>query len=1518
MKRLYALLTILLFSLPISLKAGYLHSHLVETLKNKKSNDIVRVIVHVKGYPDFSSFKENDYAGKRAYLKEYTRLTQEPIIDYIRKVYPEAKIIKQYWVFNGFVAELPKWLIEDLAARDDIDYIVDDYKIQLIQPQEYTKTAYPSGSEQVPWDRKLMNAHKAWEMGYTGKGVVLGIMDTGSDVKHPALKNKWRGIQAWDDEAYGMSTPEDHEGHGTSCSSIMVGEYNLGIAPGAKYIVVAILDSSGSGSLTGIHNGFSWIANLPDSLKPRIVSNSWGMDDWDNTEFWTDCLTWRNLGILPVFAAGNNSVAPDSQDTPGTFPTVLSVGATDKRDQILDYSGRGGAPQQSPWDSTGAWYTPDWNFHKPDVTAPADPVLAASPGGNYINDFNGTSSATPHVAGLAALILQKNPDLTLSQLYKIIRDNTYKPWAHVRDFPNDTFGWGRVDAYKALMNTPDPTTPDIFIDTVLIGDRNGDGDGFLDPGEDSIDLNIYLTNWGTTATNVQPYITYTSSSYLTINSSPAPIRTMNKYDTLAATFNVSLNASQPESSYIYLTLKITDDEGDTLYRFFHIFVPMQDKPATTDTLINDDGNASYNTGNDSHYANWDYFAEKFEVAAPCSLKAIQLYWDGTATAETLFVWHHNADYDAPDSTLWGWTLIDVNTADAWTTVTLNSPIYIGQAGYFWVGVRKSTSTAVPWQDDDAAPDGVNLSTTNRLDPSSWDDRNWWYTFMMRPIVETEPITKPKITEVTSYRIDDSEYGNDNGYIDPDEKVALYVALKNIGIAATNATAKLYCADSTTEQRVRIIDSTAYIGEIQNGDEGGTNNSDPFVIQLIDSFVEDMSGTDPSFMLVINYNYGGGGSGTDTVNFTISGPWTPKSYTEYFYPMGSGGLYLLNDAGWSYYFATFAQFGIDTLDSVYIDSVYIYGYNNGSSSKTLEFYIWDTDPVNFTPRNILYQGSVSLASGASGWQVFEVGKWVPGYFWYGQNSSVLSTGSGLHPVWWGGPLIGNNYTLVSSSATDWSSLAGAVYLPLSGYMEITHHHPQISYYRPQNWAWPIVVSNSSGDYGNTNVVYGDTTVYISGWVALERTDSAAIIRSGDTMWNYLFLDNYSRGAVYLSGPDTLPGWSYTYYTDFVDTIQSGRHTLYVGLDWNHVIPSNVFNDYLRYWGQPYTFRPLWRMQPYTVYKSKDLAPELFGVSGGYNHQADIYRVRVNAPSWYVVAMRNYGYGQSSDSIDLDLRLYTDEPTSSTTGFTHAVEASMHGPDTIEVIGIAGMDISTSSNFWFGVNSFGTIRDSYFIELAAPTYFLEYSPTGSPLAITMNTNDMAHVEDLYIPGGTGNVSITVTNKSTTQDIAVYLLGTNYDPAEDPYKTLDEAYAKADANGAGGDETITFNVTTADTFALLIINKNPTQSKATFDLEISNVGSALRVNEDNTPEITHPMLLVQNPVNQNAAALTFALPEKEQVEINLFDLSGRKVQSVFNGIANAGYHTYTLRDLRAGIYFVSMRTSNTHLVRKFIVIK
>ena len=1509
-------LLFLLVMVPSLLTAGWIHPHLQRKLDSMKDTDRIRVVVHLAERYNLAPFKEDDYQGKREYIKYVAEKSQKPLIDWL-STKESLSDLKTYWVFNGFAVTLTKKTILELAKKEEVEYIIDDYYRKWIDDYPHELTTYPPGGDEMPWDILIMNADKVWRIGYKGQGIVVGNMDTGVDPTHPVLRDNFRGIQAWYDAVYGMTTPEDHEGHGTATISHLAGKFNIGVAPEATWIAVAILDSSGGGTITQIHNGFQWVADLPDSLKPQIMSNSWGMDDWDNQEFWDDCRIWKEMGIFPIFAAGNSSAAPDSQDTPGTFPTVMSVGATDPDDNITSYSGRGGAPDLNPWNDPQYWYQPDWNLHKPDVVAPADPTTAAAPGGGY-QSFNGTSSATPHAAGEAALILSKNPGLSLSELYKIIRDNTKLVSPEHYDYPNDTTGWGRVDAYKAIINTPEPTTPHVVIEEVSIDDSGGDNDGELDPGE-SVNLEIKLKNLGASASQVDGELVFDTLlnhfHTITYHEPRAAFGSIGHNETsISSDISIEASSLTPESAYVYFTLKLTVD-GQNYYRFFNIFVPMQNQPARTDTLVNDNGNPYWNTGNDGEYANWNYFAERYEVAAPCSLTAIQVYFDATTSQETLFVWKHNSEYNAPDSEIWGYKVISVNTADAWTTVAIDPPIYVGSAGYFWVGISKdpSSANAVPYQDDDAPPQGINLSTNNRMDPSSWTMRDYWYTFTMRPIVKTEPITSPSITMVSDYRLDDSDFGNGDGYIDPGEKASLRVSLKNIGVVAHNVQGILRPADATTEDNVIIIDSTASFGTVKHGVNGGTNDSDPFVIQFFDE--SNMQGWDPQFKLILTYNYGtdNSSSGSDTVNFTVSGPWAPEANLQYFYSMGSGGLWLISGLVTGYY-ATFAQFGMAPEDSIYVDSVYIYAYNAGRLNATMNFYIWENDPVNNVPGSIIFQTSRTVARNTSEWWSIAVQRKLPGVFWYGQNANISATRD-VEPIFWGSQLIGQ-FTYVDGD-NNWSGGPdiGWVSLPISGYWEIAHDHPSISYYAPQGWDWPIVPSHTSGDTTVPSLLYGDTTLYISGWVCLNRSAVDAIIETGDTLWNYLFLDNYSRAATYLPGLDTLSGWEYTYYKGYADTIPPGRHTLYVGLDWDHVVSSNIYNNYLRYWGQQYVFMPRTSLPANAPLLSEEKAPDLTGPGTGYYFNSDVYKFYLNANSWVGIAVKNEHYGQSGDSIDIDLRLFTDAPTSAYDGFTNAVEASNLGPDNIEYILVWGGDNGYSGYLYPGVYSFGESRDKYYIEKAVPEYYMVYGG-GLTERVDLNPDDIIHVENILITAGS-KATIPVNVISGTADIAVGLYSIKNGSIIDPFKNTLEYVAYADDNGPGSGETISYTPSTTDTFALVIIQKQPGSSTTT--VEIGSLSQSLPIGEHYDEPVASRLIFHVPAILRSSGSILLNLPAESRVTVSMYNIQGRKVAVLKEGKVRAGMYRLTPpRDLRAGIYFVVLDTESKRMVKKTVVIK
>ncbi len=144
---------------------------------------------------------------------------------------------------------------------------------------------------------------------------------------------------------------------------------------------------------------------------------------------------------------------------------------------------------------------------------------------------------------------------------------------------------------------------------------------------------------------------------------------------------------------------------------------------------------------------------------------------------------------------------------------------------------------------------------------------------MRPIVKTLEVTTPFIAGVTSTRIDDRYWGNDNGYVDPGERVSLKISLKNLGITAERAVGYLYPLDQATADSVFIAKDTSYFGTIYNGE--GNNDGDPFVIEFIKW--SGLSGFEPQFILVIRYNYGSDlrNEKEDTVNFTLTGPFMTR-------------------------------------------------------------------------------------------------------------------------------------------------------------------------------------------------------------------------------------------------------------------------------------------------------------------------------------------------------------------------------------------------------------------------------------------------------------------------------------------------------------------------------------------------------------------------------------------------------------------------------------------------------------------
>jgi len=310
-----------------------------------------------------------------------------------------------------------------------------------------------SGVEKVWLDgkRKLtldesvpqIGAPAAWQAGYTGKGVSVAVLDSGIDTSHPDLATQVGGAKNFTD------TPDgDRNGHGTHVASTIAGtaaasagKYK-GVAPDAKLYDGKVCDDSGSCPESAILAGMDWAAN---EVKANVVNLSlagWDTPDLDPLEEAVNRLT-ASTGTLFVVAAGNQGPAVGTVGSPGSAEAALTVGAVDKQDQLADFSGRG------PRLGDGAI--------KPDVTAPGVGIVAAKakttvigqPVGDQYLRLSGTSMATPHTAGAAALLAQHHPDWKASELKGALMASA-KPAAGQSVFGQ---GAGRIDVALGIKQT---------------------------------------------------------------------------------------------------------------------------------------------------------------------------------------------------------------------------------------------------------------------------------------------------------------------------------------------------------------------------------------------------------------------------------------------------------------------------------------------------------------------------------------------------------------------------------------------------------------------------------------------------------------------------------------------------------------------------------------------------------------------------------------------------------------------------------------------------------------------------------------------------------------------------------------------------------------------------------------------------------------------------------------------------------------------------------------------------------
>jgi subtilisin family serine protease len=281
-----------------------------------------------------------------------------------------------------------------------------------------------------------IGTQSAWDAGLTGKGVTVAVLDTGVDLSHPDLKDRVSETKSFVDG----EDVADRNGHGTHVTSTVGGSgaasdgKEKGAAPDATLAVGKVLGDQGSGSESQIIAGMEWAAR---DVHARIVSMSLGSTEpSDGTDPMAQAVNTLSAetGALFVVAAGNTG-APSSIGSPGAADAALTVGAVDSDDQAAYFT------------SAGPRYGD--NALKPDLSAPGVDILAARSqlvaGSGYYTSMSGTSMATPHVAGVAALLAQEHPDWAGARLKDALMSTSRQ-----LDASAYTSGAGRVSVPDAV------------------------------------------------------------------------------------------------------------------------------------------------------------------------------------------------------------------------------------------------------------------------------------------------------------------------------------------------------------------------------------------------------------------------------------------------------------------------------------------------------------------------------------------------------------------------------------------------------------------------------------------------------------------------------------------------------------------------------------------------------------------------------------------------------------------------------------------------------------------------------------------------------------------------------------------------------------------------------------------------------------------------------------------------------------------------------------------------------------
>ncbi len=358
---------------------------------------------------------------------------------------PVGDVLPVQWV------KLTADKLERLAEQDEVLAILPNARVKLVQPTktDYAELQRAEMRDKLTWGLKILGIPKLWET-TKGKDINVAVLDTGVYGDHSALAGRVKEFVVIDPLGRRIETETAFDGdiHGTHvCGTIAGGTtaegVHIGVAPEANLLVGGVL--IGNATLRTLFEGISWAVEKGAD----IISMSLGMGYYEPLFNEVFELLISQYGVLPIAAIGNENYGNSS--SPGNVPSAFSVGAVEKlggkRTEVTFFSS--GASLVFPGDAQHSLVT------KPDVVAPGAQVYSCippevTPQGIYQYTYlDGTSMATPHVSGVAALLMAAKPNAPLSAIREALQETAKHPGGKSAR-PDNRWGMGLIQPEAAL------------------------------------------------------------------------------------------------------------------------------------------------------------------------------------------------------------------------------------------------------------------------------------------------------------------------------------------------------------------------------------------------------------------------------------------------------------------------------------------------------------------------------------------------------------------------------------------------------------------------------------------------------------------------------------------------------------------------------------------------------------------------------------------------------------------------------------------------------------------------------------------------------------------------------------------------------------------------------------------------------------------------------------------------------------------------------------------------------------